>query len=161
MGQNAINSSGTGEAGTSRLLSTEELFEGLDKVYESIPPDDAQTAGAPEQGQSFKTDSTLPHLLHFEITESGDAFNVRAEIPEATAGELRLAAGQRHISFSQPPATPPSPKRGSRRRNAGPILKAVDLLADADRENVTATLKGGTLEMKLPKGRVKTRTPAA
>ncbi|HEY6293668.1 MAG TPA: Hsp20/alpha crystallin family protein [Terriglobia bacterium] len=155
MGEDATR---TAEASGSRLLSTEELFEGLDRLYESIAPDDAPTAGAPEQGGSFKTDLPLPHSVHFEITESGDAFNVRAEIPEANARELRLAAGQRHLSLSANasiPAEKSTPKARARRRNADPILRAVDLLADADREKVTATLKGGTLEVKLPKGRVR------
>jgi len=162
MGEDATKRSAADEAGAGRLLSTEELFEGLDKLYESIPPDDAPAA-APEPGQTLKADSTLPHSTHFEITESGDAFNVRAEIPPASAPDLGLAEVQRHLSLRARPLTSsadPSPKTGSRRRKADPILRAIDLLADADRENVTATLTGGTLEMKLPKGRVKAVTSA-
>ena len=160
MGQNSTGVPGLpGEPGTSKLLSTEELFEGLDKIYESIEPSEASSeAGAREQTEP-KLGSALFRSAHLEITDSGDAFNVRAEIPEASARELRMAAGQRHMPSNVNQINQmvgKSSVTGSRKRRADPILRTVDLLADADREKVTATLRGGTLEVTLPKGRVKT-----
>ena len=160
MGQNSTGApSSTGELSASKLLSTEELFEGLDKIYESIEPSETPSEAGALEPTEAKPGSALFRSAHLEITDSGDAFNVRAEIPEASARELRMAAGQRHLppninQINQVVGRPSG--TGSRKRRADPILRTVDLLADADREKVTATLKGGTLEVRLPKGRVKT-----
>jgi hypothetical protein len=146
-----------GQAGSTRLLSTEELFEGFNEIYESAESE-GETAGPSTTGVSESASDGGPGAQagRLEITESGDAFNVRAELPS--------------LDFLKPPAPDlipelgaPSPaKRAARRtrRLFNPVLRAIDLLADADRENITATLKGGMLEVKLPKGRVESLAAA-
>ncbi|HEV2379966.1 MAG TPA: Hsp20/alpha crystallin family protein [Terriglobia bacterium] len=92
---------------------------------------------------------------HLEITDSGDAFNVRAELhsfdlPGPTASTAAAEAAQ--VQAMRAPR--------KTRKKANPVLRAIDLLADADRENITATLRGGMLEVKMPKGRMESLAAA-
>lgn len=139
------------QAGSTRLLSTEELFEGFNELYESAESEGEMAAsitpsGPMELGVDGSPGASASHL---EIVDSGDAFNVRAELhsfdlPEPTASTAAVDAGAQ----VQPMRAPR--KAG---KKANPVLRAIDLLADADRENITATLRGGMLEVKMPKGR--------
>jgi hypothetical protein len=146
-----------GQAGSTRLLSTEELFEGFNEIYESAESEGESAGPDPALGSCHSVSIAAPiaQPAHLEITESGDAIEVRAEFPS--------------LDFLEPPAaetkteiTPLASKRSSRRtrQRFSPVLRAIDLLADADRENITATLRGGTLKVKLPKGRVESLAAA-
>ena len=146
-----------GEAGSTRLLSTEELFEGFNELYESAESEEEAAEASVRPGPSEVVSDGTPSAepAHLEITESGDAFNVRAELPSDFL-ELPEAAIAAAPGVQQPLT------RGSRKTNkkANPVLRAIDLLADADRENITATLRGGKLEVKLPKGRIESLVAA-
>jgi HSP20 family molecular chaperone IbpA len=156
--QNETRGTSTGKAGSTRLLSTEELFQGFNELYESVESD-AELAGASAPSQAVEVITGTPggQAAHLEITESGDAFNVRAELPSfdpepAAAIPVAVHAVAAHAPGGQAP-------RKTRKR-ANPVLRAIDMLADADRENITATLKGGMLEVKLPKSRVESLAAA-
>lgn len=140
--------------GSTRLLSTEELFEGFNELYESAEPE-PETAGSNgvEAALQSPADKSTSHL---EITESGEAFSVRAELPSFDSPVV-LASPE--VAQAAAPVDAPQPPKKARKK-ARSVLRAIDLLADADRENITATLKGGMLEVKLRKGRVESLAAA-
>ena len=146
------------EKGSTRLLSTEELFEGFNELYESAEPDgDGELATAPTEPATTEIAGGAHHAsqTQLEITESGDAFNVRGELhsfelPESASSQAIEAAAQAAVTRTLKKT----------RKRASTVLRAIDLLADADRENITATLRGGMLEVKMPKGRVESLAAA-
>ena len=143
------------DKGSTRLLSTEELFEGLNELYESNESEfDAELASSSTAGPATERGGHTSQAAHLEITESGDAFNVRAELPSF---DLREPAPTHAVIHAAARAVV-TPKKTRRKDN--PVLRTIDLLADADRENITATLRGGMLEVKLPKGRVESLAAA-
>src|SRR5215469_16661557 len=84
--------------GSTRLLSTEELFEGFNELYELAEPEteptgSAAASNAMEATHESRADSSASHL---EITESVDAFSVRAELPsfDSPAVSASLADAQ-------------------------------------------------------------------
>jgi HSP20 family molecular chaperone IbpA len=136
-----------GQAGSTRLLSTEELFEGLNEIYESAEAEGETVVSSATSGpgDGSGNGSEGAHAAHLQITESGDAFNVRAELHSFDSAETSSSAAVQHTETIRAPRKPG--------RKANPVLRAIDLIADADRENITATVRGGMLEVKMPKGR--------
>jgi hypothetical protein len=144
------------QAGSTRLLSTEELFEGFNELYGSAESQgEAPASSAPSGPIEIGVDGSQgAEASHLEITESSDAFNVRAELhsfdlPGPAAATVDAGAQVQ-------------PMRAPRKtgRKANPVLRIIDLLADADRENITATLRGRMLEVKMPKGRMESLAAA-
>ena len=147
------------EASSTRLLSTEELFEGFNELYESAESESEAGAPSNTQAGSSEGNGVETHAAEgtrLEITESGDAFNVRAELRSFDSAELAAHESAAHLKGRQAV----SQLRGKVGRKAKSVLRAIDMLADADRENITATLKGGMLELKLPKSRVESLAAA-
>lgn len=147
------------ERGSTRLLSTEELFEGFNELYESAEPDcEAEVVSAPA-GSAIMTVAGGAHhasQAQLEITESGDAFNLRGELPSFELPDPAPTIPA--IEVGAQAAVARTPKKT--RKKASTVLRAIDLLADADRENITATLRGGMLEVKMPKGRMESLAAA-
>ena len=86
-------------------------------------------------------------------------------MPGTAAQELRLHSQAAYFTASVKPhlvEARRAAKAGAQKRTVNPVLRVIDLLADVDRENIKATLTGGTIEVTLPKGkpRARTRRPA-
>jgi hypothetical protein len=147
--QSEIQGTSGRQAGSTRLLSTEELFEGFNELYESAEAEGDGVALSAPSGRVETTNGSSQgvHTAHLEITETGDAFNLRGELHT-----LDLSAPTADAQAATNLAKAARPRKAH--RTANPVLRAIDLLADADRENITATLRGGMLEVKLPKSRI-------
>ena len=87
------------QAGSTRLLSTEELFEGFNELYESAESErEVAAAVAPSGPIEIGVDgSEGAQSSHLEITESGDAFNVRAELHSFDRLELQQPVHRRGL----------------------------------------------------------------
>ncbi len=87
------------------------------------------------------------------LTESKDAYIIRAELPGVSAQDLDIETtgrkisitGQRQLNMDK------SAKYHRRERETGRFARAVALPGDIDRERVSATLKDGILEVTAPK----------
>jgi HSP20 family molecular chaperone IbpA len=151
--QNETPGTSRGQANSTRLLSTEELFQGFNELYESAESDaESASASAPSDRPGVTGNTLSAQAADLEITESGDAFNVRAEMPSFHP-EPAVAV---HFAAQAPAGQAPRKPR----KRANSVLRAIDMLADADRENITATLKGGMLEVKLRKSRMESLAAA-
>lgn len=87
------------------------------------------------------------------LTETTDAYILRAEIPGVAINDLEIQTTARNISISgeRQIAVDRSAKYHRREREGGRFSRAITLPGDFDRDKVGATLKNGLLEIKVPK----------
>jgi HSP20 family protein len=98
----------------------------------------------------LRAESEFIHPMHLEITESDNYLNVRAEVPGFNAKELEIITGKHEVRDET--------KKGKTLYSelcAAEILRVVDLPAEVDTSDVSATLKDGILSIKM----TKTATP--
>ena len=99
-------------------------------------------------------ESELLHPVHLELTDSDNHFNVRAEVPGFSAKELEINVEPRRLTVSGKHEAREETRKGKTIYSelcAGEILRVVDLPAEVDTSNVTATLKDGVLNIKMAK----------
>lgn len=102
----------------------------------------------------LRAESELLHPMHLELTESDDQLTVRAEVPGFSAKDLEINVEPRRLTVSGKRETKEENKKGKAiysELSAGEILRVVDLPADIDTSNATATLKDGILNVKMAK----------
>lgn len=108
----------------------------------------------------FRAERELLHPVHIHVTESGDALEVKAEVPGFTEKELEINVEPRRLVITGKRESKKEEKKGKTLYSescANQIMRVVDLPADVETEKVTATLKNGVLELNLPKS-AKART---
>ncbi len=144
-----------------KLVSFDDLFERINKMYDSI----ACRAFEIFEGNGkvfgrdledwFKAESELLHPVHVEVTESDEALAVRAEVPGFNAKELEVSVEPRRLTITGKRETKEERKTEkmiySTERCADQILRVIDLPAEVDTAKVTATLKEGVLELGMSK----------
>ncbi len=143
-----------------KLVSFDDLFERMNKTYDSI------TRRAFEIFESngkffgrdlddwFKAESELLHPIHVEVRESDQALTVRAEVPGFDAKEIEVSVEPRRLTITGKRETKEERKTEKTiysERCANQILRVIDLPAEVDTAKVTATLKDGILELGMPK----------
>ncbi|HXX44187.1 MAG TPA: Hsp20/alpha crystallin family protein [Candidatus Acidoferrales bacterium] len=108
----------------------------------------------------FQAERELLHPVHINVTESGDAIEVKAEVPGFTEKELEINVEPRRLVISGKRETKKEEKKGKTLYSetcANQIMRMIDLPADVEAEKVTATLRNGVLDLNLPKS-AKSRT---
>ncbi len=143
-----------------KLVSFDDLFERINKIYDSI----ACRAFAIFEGNGkvlgrdledwFKAESELLHPVHVEVTESDEALAVRAEVPGFNAKELEVSVEPRRLTITGKRETKEERKTEKTiysERCADQILRVIDLPAEVDTAKVTATMKDGVLELGMSK----------
>jgi HSP20 family protein len=103
----------------------------------------------------FKAEMELLHPVHVNITESGENFEVKAEVPGFNEKEIEVSVEPRRLTITG--------KRKSEKREekqgktvysescSDQILRVVDLPASVDPEKTMATLKNGVLQLTMPR----------
>ena len=102
----------------------------------------------------LRAESELLHPIHLELTESDSHVTVRAEVPGFDAKELEVNVEPRRVTVTGKRETKQESKKGKTvysEMRAGEVLRIVDLPAEIDVSNVTATLKDGILDIKMEK----------
>lgn len=102
----------------------------------------------------FQAERELLHPVSLNITETDEAFRVKAEVPGFTEKELEVAAepdrvtitGQRESSKEEKKA-----KTVCSENCSDHILRILSLPSEIEAGKVTASLKNGVLELTLPK----------
>jgi len=125
-----------------------ELFEGNGRLF------------GRELEDWFQAERELLHPVHVHVSESGDAIEVKAEVPGFTEKELEINVEPRRLVISGKRETKKEEKKGKTLYSefcANQIMRMIDLPADVETEKVTATLKNGVLDLNLPKS-AKSRT---
>ncbi len=87
------------------------------------------------------------------LTETKQAYILRAELPGVKAEDLDIQATGRNISISgeRKIETDQNATYHRRERDAGRFSRALTLPGDIDRDNIEASLKDGVLTVTVPK----------
>jgi len=143
-----------------RPVRTENLFERADAIFDTIAKrayelfnTNGHTFGH-EVEDWLKAEQELLHPVHLDVSETGEAFNVKAEVPGFTEKELHINVEPRRLAISGKRESKKEEKKGKTicsEMCSDEIMRVVDLPADVEAEKATATLKNGVLELHLPK----------
>jgi len=102
----------------------------------------------------LRAESEFIHAMHLEITESDNHLNVRAEVPGFNAKELEINIEPRRLTITGKHEAKDETKKGKTlysELHASEILRVVDLPAEVDTSDVSATLKDGIMSIKMTK----------
>ena len=122
-------------------------FEELDRMKRHLDQIFSQV------GQARPTQRSAGVYPLLNLTETKDAYIIRAELPGVTAETLDIQATGRNISITGERRIPVdrSAKYHRREREAGRFSRALTLPSDIDRDRIEATLKDGVLKITLNK----------
>lgn len=141
---------------------TEEVFEQIDRIYDSISRRAFEIFSSNGNGFGhdlenwFKAESELLHPVHVEVTERDGVVNVSAEVPGFEAKNLEIKLEPNRVTISGKKETNEERKTGKtiyHEHCANEVLRVVDLPAVVDASKAEAELKNGILEMRMPKGK--------
>ncbi len=102
----------------------------------------------------LRAERELLHPVAVNITESDEAFEVKAEVPGFNEKEIEIGVEPGRLTITGKRETKKEEKKGKTvcaESRSDQILRMVDLPAEIDTDKVTATLKNGVLELTLPK----------
>lgn len=103
----------------------------------------------------FKAESELLHPVSVSIEETDEGLEVKAEVPGFKAEELEVSVEPRRLTIAgRREAQKEEKKKGKTiysERRAERVMRVIELPAEVDTANVTATLKDGVLEFAMPK----------
>lgn len=103
----------------------------------------------------FKAEMDLLHPVHVNITESGENFEVKVEVPGFNEKEIEVSVEPRRLTITGKRETEQKEERKGKtvysESCSDQILRIVDLPANVDAEKTTATLKNGVLHLTMPK----------
>jgi HSP20 family protein len=150
------------EAMATRTAGAEDVFEQIDRIYDSIARRAFEIFSS--QGTGFghdlenwlKAESELLHPVHVQMTEHDGTVNVSAEVPGFEAKDLEIKLEPSRVTVSGKRETKEERKKGKtiyQEQCANEILRIVDLPAEVDASKAEAKLKNGILEMRMPKGK--------
>ena len=148
------------EQALSKPTTFESLFDRADEVFDAISrrayeifEGKGYTAGG-AIGDWFQAEKELLHPVHINVTESDDALDIKAEVPGFNEKELEISVEPRRLMISGKRETSKEEKKGKTVYSetcANQVMRLIDLPAEVETEKVTAALKNGVLEVKLPK----------
>jgi HSP20 family protein len=143
-----------------KAIEPQNLFEQFNQIYNSI----ARRAFEIFEGNGrvlgrdlehwFQAEFELLHPVKINMTETDGGLTVQAQVPGFNDKDLEVSMESRRLTISGKRETSEEQKKGKaiyREHCSNEILRVVDLPAGVDIENVTATLKNGVLELRIPK----------
>jgi HSP20 family protein len=102
----------------------------------------------------FQAERELLHPVALNITETDEAFTVKAEVPGFTEKEIEVAVEQGRLTITGRRESSKEEKKGKTvcaENRSDQILRIVDLPYEVEADKATATLKNGMLELTVPK----------
>jgi HSP20 family protein len=145
---------------TPRFVEPEDIINRVNEVYDAIArrafelfEGDGRIAGR-ELDHWFKAEAEVLHPAHVRIRESDDAITVDAEVPGFNANELQVGLEPRRLTISGKKQSKSEEKKANvvyRERCASELLRSIELPAEVDVSQATATLNNGILELNLAK----------
>lgn len=102
----------------------------------------------------FKAESEILPPFDLRIKETTDALTIEAETPGFSAKELEVSLEPWRLTISGKKETNEVQKEGKttyQQQTSDQLLRVIDLPSEIDSAKATATLKGGLLQIKLPK----------
>jgi len=102
----------------------------------------------------FQAERELLHPVHIQLSETGDALAVKAEVPGFNEKELSINVEPSRLVITGNRETKKEETKGQTIYSetcANEIMRVVELPTEVEVDKVTATLKNGILELTLPK----------
>ena len=102
----------------------------------------------------FRAERELLHPVLVNVTETDGSFEMKAEVPGFNEKEIEIGVEPRRLTITGKREAKKEEKKGKTvwaESCCDQILRTVDLPADIETDNVTATLRNGVLELTLPK----------
>jgi HSP20 family molecular chaperone IbpA len=129
------------------------IFEGISRRAYEIFEGNGHALGR-DLDNWFQAERELLHPVHIQINDSGEALEVKAEVPGFNEKELSVSLEPRQLVITGKREVKKEETKGKTIYSeacASEIMRVVALPAEVDSEKVTATLKNGILELSLPK----------
>lgn len=149
-----------------KAIEPQNLFEQFNRIYDSIARrafEMFEVNGRVferDLENGFQAESELLHPVKISIAETDGGLTVQAEVPGFTNKDLEIWMEPRRLTISGKRETSEEQKTIYEEHGSNEMLRMVDLPAEADTENVTATLKHGMLELQIPKSVKSSKTKA-
>ena len=148
------------EATPIKFVPFNHVFDHMNEVHNSISrlafelfEHNGQTFGH-DLNNWLEAESELLHSIHIAIAESDHALTVHAEVPGFSAHEVEVSLEPWRLTITGKRETKEEGKTAKTiysERCADQIFRVIDLPAEVDTTKVKATLKGGVLELDMPK----------
>ena len=143
-----------------KMLPGSDLFDRIQEMSNSIARrafeifEDRGRAFGHDLEDWLRAESEFLHPIHLDIVESDDEVTVHAEVPGFSAKELEVGVEPHRLTISGKRETD-ADRAGKKiiytEHCVNQIFRPIDLPAEVDSSKVTATLKGGVLELSMPK----------
>ncbi len=131
----------------------EDTFNVLTRRAYEIFESDGRTFGRDLENW-LRAEKELLHPVAVNITESDEAFEVKAEVPGFNEKEIEIGVEPGRLTITGKRETRKEERKGKtvcEESRSDQILRMVNLPADINTDKVTATLKNGVLDLTLPK----------
>jgi HSP20 family protein len=115
--------------------------------------DSGKTAGH-DLADWLQAEAEFIHPLHIEVSESPEALTIRADVPGFTEKDLKINVEPRRVTITGKREGKSTSKTGKvvySETCSNQILRAVDLPAAVDVNDVKTSVKDGVLELELSK----------
>jgi HSP20 family protein len=102
----------------------------------------------------FKAETELFHPLHINVTATGEAVEVRAEVPGLNEKELEISVEPRRLTILGKRETAKEEKKGKivySETCSNQVFRVVDLPVEVVADKAEAALKNGMLQLTIPK----------
>jgi HSP20 family protein len=143
-----------------KTVEPKSMFEEFDQVFNAIGRRAFEIFEG--KGRSFghelehwlNAESEFLHPVKVNMTESGDAFAIQAELPGFTAKNLEVQIEGQRLTIRGERESSEEQKKGKtvyQEHRSDKILRVIDLPSEVDASKATAALKNGMLELQVPK----------
>lgn len=143
-----------------RMMSFDEIFNDMSDTFDAIArrayeifESDGHQSGRDRENW-FRAERELLHPVNLEVRESDGAVTVRAEVPGFEPKDLEIGVDGRLLTIAGKRETSREQEREKvlySERRSNQIYRSIELPTEVASEKATATLKGGVLELTLPK----------
>jgi HSP20 family protein len=119
-----------------------EIFEGNGRIF------------GRELDDWLKAEREFLHPVYIQLAESGESLEVQAEVPGFNEKDLEISVEPRRVTISGKREASKEEKKSKTVYSEAccdQILRVVDLPVEIETDKVTATLKNGILELRMPK----------
>jgi HSP20 family protein len=102
----------------------------------------------------FQAERELLHPVHIHLSETADVLEIKAEVPGFNEKELSISVEPSRLVVTGKRETKKEETKGKTIYSetcADEIMRVIELPAEVETEKVTAVLKNGVLDMRLPK----------
>jgi HSP20 family protein len=138
---------------TSLIDQMEETFNALTRRAYEIFDGNGRIFGK-DLDNWLQAEREILHPVALNITETDEAFAVKAEVPGFTEKDIEVAVEAGRVTITGQRESSKEEKKGKTvcsESRSDQVLRIVNLPAEVEADKVTATLKNGVLELTLPK----------